>query len=76
MSEADQPAFPSSKTIADDQDRKLTYNDGLSKREYFAASALRGLLSNPSVNKLTSNAVVEAVSIADALIEQLAKRIK
>ena len=40
---------------------------GLTKREYFAAMAMQGLLSNPNTSFETRDAVI----IADALIAEL-----
>jgi hypothetical protein len=42
---------------------------GLTKREYFAAMAMQGLLSNPNTSFETRDAVI----IADALIAELNK---
>ena len=52
----------------------LEYNNdytsmGLTKREYFAAIALQGLLANDSA--LITSKVIDAVKAADALIEEL-----
>ena len=44
---------------------------GLTKREYFAAMALQGLLANDSA--LITSKVRDAVKAADALIEELNK---
>ncbi len=44
-----------------------TVTHGLTKREYFTAMALQGLLSNPNTSFETRNAVI----IADALIAAL-----
>jgi hypothetical protein len=46
-------------------------NNGLTKREYFAAIALQGLLANDSA--LITSKVIDAVKAADALIEVLNK---
>lgn len=46
-------------------------SDGLSKREYFAAAALQGLLTNAAIDRKQAAGV--AVSQADALIEELNK---
>lgn len=48
-------------------------NSALSKREYFAASALQGILSNPELLARSGNgdAARMAVSFADKLIAQL-----
>lgn len=44
--------------------------DGLTKREYFAAHALQGVLADPNLTTI-SHAAVLAVNAADALIERL-----
>lgn len=47
---------------------------GLTKREYFAAMAMQGILANPHQNDLSINLMVEySVDCADLLIEQLNK---
>lgn len=49
---------------------------GLTKREHFAAEALKGILSNPAlVDNFSSRATLakETVYLAYALIEELAK---
>lgn len=52
---------------------------GLTKREYFAAKALQGLTANYLRENIIGwgieNYAVEAVELADALIEQLNKEI-
>lgn len=45
--------------------------NSLTKREYFAAKALQGLLANDS--SLITNKARDAVKAADALIEELNK---
>lgn len=47
---------------------------GLTKREYFAALVMQGLSSDPNRKMFGwESAAVEAVGIADALIEELNK---
>lgn len=46
-------------------------NKGLTKREYFAAMALQGLLSNPSADHPFSEVADDAVKAAEFLIERL-----
>jgi hypothetical protein len=58
------PAFP---LISDDG---YIINAGLTKREYFAAMALQGLLANNNNYKYS---VISAVEFADDLIEELSK---
>ena len=64
------------KTHGDSPINTIEYNNnyistGLTKREYFAAMALQGLLANDS-GLITSKAR-DAVKAADALIEELNK---
>jgi len=47
------------------------YSNGLTKREYFAAMALQGLLANN--NKEYAYCVISAVEFADDLINELNK---
>lgn len=46
---------------------------GLSKREYFAAAALNGLLSDPDARGTEQAYARDAVALADALLAALAK---
>jgi len=48
------------------------YSNGLTKREYFAAMALQGLLATNSTTTIEYYAI-DAVRIADALIDELNK---
>ena len=41
---------------------------GLTKREWFAGMALKGLLSNPSISIENSNFVLTALNLADAIL--------
>jgi hypothetical protein len=45
--------------------------DGLTKREYFAAMAMQGLLAKPNLMNPLEEIVQTAVSSADALIKSL-----
>ena len=47
-------------------------NNGLTKREYFAAMELQGLLANDSA--LIISKVIDAVKLADALVDELSKK--
>lgn len=51
-------------------------NYGLTKREYFAALAIQGLLSNSSLKTDVKEDVETAVWAADALVEALNKESK
>jgi hypothetical protein len=49
-------------------------NTGLTKREYFAAKAMQGIIANKDGLDIKIERIVEsAVDIADALIEELNK---
>jgi hypothetical protein len=50
----------------------LSHPNGLTKREYFAAMALQGLLATNSTTTIEYYAI-DAVIIADALIDELNK---
>lgn len=50
---------------------------GLTKREYFAAMAMQGIMANPNCEPMTpehfKNIASDAINIADVLLEELAK---
>ncbi len=49
-------------------------NNGLTKREYFAAMAMQGALANKSAHKRTIEMITESsVRLSDALIKELNK---
>jgi hypothetical protein len=52
---------------------ECTQEHGLSKREYFAAMALQGILANPATKDSdpSKDIAIDAVMLADRLIEQL-----
>lgn len=56
-----------------DSDATICISGGLTKREYFAAMALQGLLSADSCWS-TSSYTIRSVEIADALIEELNRK--
>ena len=49
----------------------VPYFLGLTKREYFVTEAMKGLLSNSSINLTREEVASEAVKIADALVKEL-----
>ncbi len=65
----DAPAYP---VTAGNQ----VYATGMTKREYFAASALVGLMNDCSGYYRPEHAATQAVEFADALIAALAKEPK
>lgn len=46
---------------------------GLTKREYFAAKAMHGLISRPNNKTIDRKTMSDAMEIADALIDELNK---
>jgi hypothetical protein len=64
----DQPAFP---TVAPSPQAEVLH--GMTLRQYFAGQAMVGILSNPDIDYLMTDAVNRAVEYADALIEELEK---
>lgn len=57
-----QSAFPSTRD---------TQTWGLTKRELFAAMALQGMLANPNLSWATKDLALDAVVIAEHLIDRL-----
>lgn len=47
---------------------------GLTKREYFAAMAMQGMLANPSIEGSKENFALDAVECADALLSALEEK--
>jgi hypothetical protein len=66
----DSPAFSKAAFYTDEYGIDAP-QEGLTKREYFAAIALQGLLANDSA--LITSKVIDAVKAADALIDELNK---
>jgi hypothetical protein len=67
-----QPAFPSSR-VEEHVSAKLAYNDGVTKREIYAALALQGLLAQTPTEISAAVAARQALVCADALCDALAK---
>lgn len=65
---ANLPAFPTTASnYTDDQ-------PGLTKREYFAAMAMQGLLACPDVNGSQSELASHSINFADALLSALEEK--
>ena len=84
MSKANEPAFPHSKRNWTGDDKNGQYESiadgGLTKREYFAAMAMQGVIQNPAAgygpaDKRAGAIIIAeaAVMMADALIAELEK---
>lgn len=75
MSKTDDLAFPITYETygAVLGEKTVVVKGGLTKREYFAALALQGILACPTISGIT---VEGAVKLADKLIEELNKEIK
>ena len=68
MSKADEPAFPAY------TGNKENWVFGLTKREYFAAMAMQGLLANSTSSGHIRSCALDSVDAADALIEALERK--
>ena len=81
-------AFPEQKGFkfksGDNEQTEITVTEGMTKREYFAAKAMQGLMMNPNTEDFVDNAQRAgmhprdycawcAVDMADALIKELEK---
>ena len=73
MTNGNEPAFSKSAFYHPDGGIIDSPQEGLSKREYFAAMALQGLLSDSNNTGNCAYFATDAVKMADALIEQLNK---
>jgi hypothetical protein len=84
MKNSDKPAYPLAERCLQDDDGLYVRSNGLTKREYFAAMAMQGLLSNPEyIRQLEQSAKVissfdsnnmlvrESLDMADELLKQL-----
>jgi hypothetical protein len=73
---ANDVAFPAERIIHDSDGNEIgrTTESGLTKREYFAAMAMQGLISNELTIQGPDGLSIDAVKYADALIEQLNRR--
>lgn len=58
------------------KDSMDVFEAGLNKREYFAAQAMNGLLTDPQMNEDIRGTVNCAVRAADLLIIELNKEVK
>lgn len=63
------PAFP----FAENYPRDLTFQMGLTKREYAAIAIMAGLMAYPGSSATAESFAPSAVSAADALLAELAK---
>lgn len=70
MTNRNEPAFPE---VNHDNPQFSYPTYGLTKREYFAAMAMQGIVADPNGYIMAADIAKGAVEIADALIEQLNK---
>jgi hypothetical protein len=75
MKNENKPAFPVSEETTDRIDQGVEIYYGLTKREYFAAKAMQGIMSNPNTfptSKLHYDNIVEnSLRIAYSLLNGL-----
>jgi hypothetical protein len=70
---ANQPAFPISEEATDRIDADISIYTGLTKREFFAAMAMRGLMANGRHAVFYQRVAADSVEAADKLIAELEK---
>lgn len=78
MNNSNQSAFPLAASHGEYNDVIVPFADGLTKREYFAAKAMQGILSNRElINGYTSSSAKDvatfAIECADAILAELDK---
>ena len=62
------PAFPRTRYHSDEH--PIGYETGMTLRDYFAAKALTGMLSNSNLSAIPNEEIAgEAYAIADAMLE-------
>jgi hypothetical protein len=75
MTEAEDPAFPNNLEQYDNFGNLTSVGaTGLTKREYFAAIAIQGILANASGISNADHWIKIAIIYADALIAELEKK--
>lgn len=71
MSKADEPAFPTAGIQNNEESLPV---GGLTKREYFAAMAMHGIIQNPGSGSVSISGIArDALRQADALLAELEK---
>jgi hypothetical protein len=73
MKNSEQPAFPINEETTDRVDSGINIYTGLTKREYFAAMAMQGLLSNKNATSGNNPDYIatRALQHANELLKQL-----
>jgi hypothetical protein len=61
MKNSDQPAFP---IVIEGTEEDINVDDGLTKREYFAALAMQGVLANSSNDDLSPSWIKERLGLS------------
>lgn len=75
MNNKDMPAFPFGQiSEATGQPVNGFYDPGMTLRDYFAAKAMQGILSNPDVAYDPSDLAKVAVDFAEAALAELERR--
>lgn len=76
MENSNLSAFPISKEDANEYSEELPINTGLTKREYFAAMAMQGILAScfKSFNPNPQDVAEDSIIFADALLTALNKK--
>lgn len=77
MKNSEQPINPSWVSVTGEGLGVTTHVTGLTKREYFSALAMQGMLANPNrelVYDSVDDKIKECIMYADALLSELEKR--
>jgi len=74
--QANDAAFARPSFYHDSYGRPDKEQDGLTKREYFAAMAMQGMIANSANEETAERFAFAAVGMADALIEALNKKLE
>lgn len=73
---ANELAFPATISWRDENPEVLTYEGGLTKREYFAGIAMQGMLANPAIVQNAKNAQTFCEELCLASVEQADELLK
>lgn len=68
MENGKQPINPINRLVAFDKEKEQFAMGGLTKREYFAAMAMQGLITNPQILRPNLNSVKERTEFSEACL--------
>ena len=68
-----QPAFPQHDAVANELHRNYGKDRGMTLRDYFAAKAMHGIISDPDTQMSYQEIAIRAYQYADAMLEMRKK---